>query len=163
MNSPTRVYVAASWFRKAEMVGVQERLEREGYKVVSTWPNEPDGPHHTQDTVRYTDAYLEDVAVRDKHEIQSCDVLLFFANNPKTPQIGGGRHFELGYATGQGKDVIIVGSAEHVFWHLPEFMHASTWRDVLNHLRTVDLKKPLPLTQTAFFVLNPEPVRNVGD
>lgn len=153
MSVPTRVYVAASWSRKAEMAGVQERLAKEGYAIVSTWPNEPDGPHHTQDTVRYTDAYLEDVAVRDKQEIASCDVLLFFANNPKTPQIGGGRHFELGYATGREKEVIIVGAAEHVFWHLPTFMHASTWADILRHLRTVDQKKPFSFPPSAFYTI----------
>jgi nucleoside 2-deoxyribosyltransferase len=129
------IYLAASWSRKHDMGQVAVALQEHGHNIVSTWLTEPDGPHHAvAEDGRYADEWLEDVAHQDIRDLDQANVLVLVAENPRTPMIGGGRHFEFGYAYKAGLPIIVWGESEHVFGHLSEVEHVYSFGALLTAL-----------------------------
>lgn len=105
-----KIYIAASYPRKAEALDVAAKMKAMGYCVVSSWLYENEGYHGEDIDVR-----MRASARRDLQEIQECDMLVSLVGDDQTH---GGRHSELGVALALGKIVIIIGAREQVFhWH----------------------------------------------
>jgi nucleoside 2-deoxyribosyltransferase len=114
---PMKIYLAGSWSRKHELQGYRKVLERLGFTVTSRWLDEEDGPHsvYTPDNHYYHQLNAQ----RDISDISRSDlVICFTSTDPTVPVIGGGRHYEMGYADALWKKLIYVGAREHVFHYL---------------------------------------------
>lgn len=129
MNA-TNLYLAASWSRKNEIADLADNIQRTYpgiFHIVSTWVDEEHEHHSSQ--YPYAADYLQSIAIQNAAELDAADVLILFADDPTVPKIGGGKHWEFGYAYARQKTCIIVGLQEHVFYHMPGVFHA----DCLDH------------------------------
>ena len=124
----TRIYIAARYGRRAEMVEAARQLEALGHEVVSRWIY---GEHEAIDATATVEERrlwaLEDVA-----DIDRAQMLVSFTEEPGAAGGGrGGRHVETGYALGCGKLVEVVGPTENVFHTLPQVRRWETWGECL--------------------------------
>src|SRR4029077_9900077 len=105
-QSELAVYLAARYSRKNEIKEKAEELTNLGITVTSRWFNEA-----------ATESGLgnENYGVQDIEDIDACDILILFSEDPKEAYPRGGRHFESGYAFGKGKPVIVIGPIENCF------------------------------------------------
>lgn len=104
-----KIYIAARYDRRIELLELKAMLEDRGHTVTSTWLS---GIGETWTR--------EECATCDIYDIAIADVLISIAENPNSGTYNsGGRHVELGYALAVNKRCIIVGHRENVFHHLP--------------------------------------------
>jgi hypothetical protein len=119
-----KIYLAARYGRKSELIDYAEQLTALGFTVVSRWlTSDRDSLAH-EDWIKY--------AVWDLEDIASVDTVISFTQEPRAA-IGtrGGRHVEFGYAHALGKRLIIVGPREHVFHWLPNAEHCESWHEAM--------------------------------
>jgi hypothetical protein len=117
-----RIYIAAAYERKNEMIIVAEKLKRAGHEVTSRWffmdPNA---------------SWLE-ASVMDLADIDNSEILLSFTHPRGTGPSGGGRHVEFGYAMAKGKRLVIIGESENVFHdskNVSIYKSLNSWLDQL--------------------------------
>lgn len=135
-----RIYLAARYSRREELLGVRDVVEAMGGVVTSRWLN---GDHQLSDTGtpigENGEALVENgdgdraAALRakfaqdDYDDVMSAQTLIAFTEEPRTSNSRGGRHVELGLALAWRKRVIVVGPRENVFCWLPEVEHYGSW------------------------------------
>ena len=121
-----KFYLAARYIRRRQMLEIASELQALGHSVVSTWI---DGHHETRPGIDGDATVAEKAlwAIEDVHDIERCDCLLAFTEEPRSGNSRGGRHVELGIALGLGKQVIICGPRENVFCCLPEVEAYDSW------------------------------------
>lgn len=145
----SKIYLAASFSRMDEMREHRTVLEADGHTVVSRWLDETHGKHsvfwdqNDANTANACAAFAE----RDLADLENAEILVFFANDPLVPWVGGGRHVELGYALALNKEVYLIGEREHVFTYLPDVIKVRDLDDVRLHLGAeVEMNDWLELT-----------------
>lgn len=128
-----RIYLAARYSRRLEMVGYADQLRALGYTISSSWI---DGHHETRPDIDATGTIAEQGswADEDVYDLQQSDAIICFANPPGEPGRGG-RHVEFGLAIAYGLRLALVGQREHVFHCLPEVDQYDTWEQCLAALR----------------------------
>ena len=118
-----RVYLAAAWGRREEILRVADRLCLEGIDVTSGWLTEEEGMQSGS-----KERFLRERAYVDLQDVDRADVLVRFADTPRTRSvpralISGARMFEMGYAKAKGKGLIVVGGKQNVFDRLDGIIH----------------------------------------
>lgn len=112
-----RIYLAARYVRKAELVHYAAVLRHLGHVCSPRWLySEHDLPAGAP-----PEAGLQ-FALEDWQDIQAADCVISFteAPSPDTPgRARGGRHVEFGIAVALRKRVLVVGWRENVFHYLP--------------------------------------------
>ena len=117
-----RIYVAASYPRKAEARRIANRLTELGHIIVtSRWVHEDEGYDKDERGETEAELYerLSEAAVRDIEDIKKADYLVCLTDGEKQ-LTHGGRHSELGMALELGKGVAIIGPRESVFHYHPD-------------------------------------------
>lgn len=108
-----RVYVAASYSLREEMVAVHEQLRLCGHEPVSRWVE------GAEEQAGMTQAQK---AVLDLTDVARADAILFFCNRSEGAR-GGGRWFEFGAAYAMGNTCVQVQregtDLESIFNHAP--------------------------------------------
>ena len=127
-----KVYLAAQYSWKRALQGNAETLDGIGIDSTSRWLQEKYDPEMT---IAGTDGDWAQIARMDLEDIQEADMLIHFTVPETTPTLRGGRHVECGYALALGKQVVIVGPKENIFYHLPEVKQFSCWGDCYQWLR----------------------------
>jgi len=105
-----KIYIAARYDRRFEMLGVAATLNRAGHEVTSTWI-----------AGRADDLELV-AAVEDLGDLARAECLVAFTEPPERGvawAARGGRHVEFGVALAAGKRLCVVGPRENIFHHLP--------------------------------------------
>jgi len=128
MPRPPKLYLAGSWECREEFRDYRQVIEALGFEVTSEWLDEEDAPHSV-----YTPALAVShraSAIRDIENIESADFVVCFTEDPLVPRVGGGRHWECGYAYAVGLPVVYVGEKEHIFHHLPSATFLPTLNDL---------------------------------
>jgi nucleoside 2-deoxyribosyltransferase len=120
----TRVYLAAMYSRRLEMRALAQHLTVLGYEVTSRWVLEG---LENQDQAG--------AAIMDLEDVDRAGVLVFFAQPHGSANVGGGRHFEFGYAWARGKLCVVVGTQEHVFCHLPGLHYVAGPGELVTRIR----------------------------
>ena len=118
-----RVYLAAAWGRRAEILRVANRLRLEGVVITSSWLTEEEGMQSGS-----KERFLRERAYVDLQDVDRADILVRFADMPRTRKvakalISGARMFEMGYAKAKGKTLYVVGGKQNVFDRLDEIVH----------------------------------------
>jgi hypothetical protein len=135
------IYLAARYSRYPEMQKIRAEVEALGkYKVISRWIN---GEHSIEAHSYPTeDKYIEErakLAAEDLEDLEAAQRVICFTEGPDTQYARGGRHVEFGYALCEakhlGKDIIVVGHRENVFYCLPHILFCRTWEEAKEHLR----------------------------
>ena len=118
-----KIYLAAAWGRREEILRVADRLRLVGVEITSNWLTEEEGMQSGS-----KERFLRERAYVDLQDVDRADVLVRFADMPRTRKvpralISGARMFEMGYAKAKGKGLIVVGGKQHVFDRLADVIH----------------------------------------
>lgn len=123
-----KVYLAARYSRRTELLGYAAELDACGIEVTARWIQ---GLHEIppKGVEANSAKHHQWCAMDDIEDIEAADVLVAFTEDADNVhwRNTGGRHVELGYAFGRGKHIIICGHHENVFCHLPVFGFAADW------------------------------------
>lgn len=126
-----RGYLAARYSRRLELCDYKVALEERGYHVPARWLL---GKHQVEglvdnnaDTFVVPNEEASGFAIDDAEDIDDSDFLIAFTEEPRVGGTRGGRHWELGYASGlrrarwpeRDPRIFLVGPLEHVFTSLP--------------------------------------------
>ena len=134
-----KIYLAARYTQKEEMLVVRNVMRKAGIVCTATWLNEPHTPGTTLDQVTEND--LCEFAQQDMDDIRRCDIFVLFSVDPLLPTVRGGRHVETGYALGVGKPVYVVGPRENIFHYLPGVKHFACIAELLSAIKEVEEEK----------------------
>jgi hypothetical protein len=142
-----RIYLAARYPRREELCGYRSELEARGHQVTSRWLDGPAQvlPDGTALGAQRESRFEADdpreaatralFARRDLADIDAAELLIAFTEDPALPSppgaARGGRHADLGYATGRGMPVIVCGPRENLFCHLPQVTWFPGWAEFL--------------------------------
>lgn len=143
-----KVYLAAMYSLKEMVRKRAEDLSRLGIECTSTWLDEPHAPSTGLKEV--TPEFCIETAHKDLSDILRSDVMVLFTEEPTTPTLRGGRHFESGFAYGiamaqtlklvaedafvRPMQVMTVGPRENIFHHLELIRNHGSWNDALLYL-----------------------------
>jgi len=124
-----KIYLAASYVRRLEMLGYKQLLEEDGYIVTSEWVT---GIHEQTPWTETT------YAQHDLQCIREADIFMGFTEpeNVNSKYKRGGRHVEFGYAVAYGKRLVIVGPLENAFYHLLNVIQFSDFAKARTYLRS---------------------------
>lgn len=122
-----KIYTAARYARREEILDYAKKLSAAGHVVTARWVN---GDEEGKS--------LEDIAVMDLDDVKAADMVLVFTDPYKSLQTGGGRHTELGLGYALGKHVWIVGEKEQVFHSLPGVKQFNNTDEVIGALKAFD-------------------------
>lgn len=120
-----KIYLAASYHRRLEMVGYAQQLTEAGHSTTSVWIT---GAHEGWPEAR--------CAEDDMRGIDYADCVISFSEPPEADasRKRGGRHVEFGYAVAHSKFIVLVGPRENVFHHLSEVYQYDTFEEALTEL-----------------------------
>lgn len=136
-----KIYLAAKFERREELMGISFILSRNGFPVVSRWV---DGTHERQfkelsgQFGRSTEAdiwFQAKVAGEDIDDISSADMIVLFTEKPYSKLDRGGRHTEFGIARGLKKILVVVGPRENVFHYTPDVYVFSNFENFIQALK----------------------------
>ena len=120
-----KIYLAAAWSRREEILSVAERLRAVGVEITSKWLTEESGM-----MVGGEEKFLRERAYIDLEDVDAADALVRFTDTVPTdvslvPKhlISGARMFEMGYAKARGKTLYVVGGKQNVFDRLDGIIH----------------------------------------
>lgn len=127
-----KIYLAARYSRREEMLANARILNAIGHWVTSRWINGEHEMHDDRPAPELARQFAED----DIADLEAADLVVAFTEEPgaKKGRARGGRHVELGYALGMGKQVVVVGHRENVFCHLPQVIHFEDFKRLVEWL-----------------------------
>ncbi len=128
----TRVYLAASYPRHAEMKQLRDRLREAGVEVTSRWIDMHSGQAPDAANRWWSRAISPGAFARaDVEDVLFADVFVIISGGPST---SGGRHFKTGLAYAHGKRIVLIGPRENVFHCLPTVFQLDTVDDLVTLL-----------------------------
>jgi len=130
-----KIYLAARFGRRAELLNYKTSLEVHSHVVTSRWLTQPD-----QDDIHqrnYSEEQRLQFAINDYADVLVAHALIAFTEPRDRDTPGGkrgGRHVELGIALALHKEVFVVGYRENVFCHLSSVRFFETFHQLLEAL-----------------------------
>ena len=146
-----KVYLAAAWSRRLEILEVAHKLENVGVEITSNWLTEEAGMN-----TGAREKFLRDRAYIDLADVDRADILVRFTDpeyletdvyeayttllrNPVPRKLlSAARMVEMGYALAKGKTVIVIGGKQNVFDRVASVVHLDTVDDLVRYLSQED-------------------------
>lgn len=125
-----KIYTAARYARREEILGYAKKLEDAGHIVTARWV-------HGEEEGKSQEA----IALLDWEDVIKAEMALVFTDPYGSLHKGGGRHTELGMAYALKKHVWIVGEKEQVFHSLPGIKQ---FKDIDNVISALSVYKTEP-------------------
>jgi len=122
-----KIYLAARYSRREELLRYAADLEERGYTVTSRWLQ---GSHQIDDVGLSVEAKREErerFAREDWEDLKGADACISFTEVLRTSNSRGGRHVEFGGALAFGQTVIVIGPRENVFHCLAQVKLFPDW------------------------------------
>ena len=135
-----KIYLASRYSRIEEMQTYADQLYANGHEITSRWIK---GNHQISDeglSIQAEESKRIQFAQEDLEDLSTADIIIAFTEEPRATNSRGGRHVELGYALGLGKQIIIIGHRENVFCCLPEMYWLPGW-DTIQIINGIKLIK----------------------
>lgn len=133
-----RIYIAAPYPRREELIPIAHELLAMGHFLTCRWlfVNEEDNLKSA--ATREERAKLKTLyALQDLDDVKAADIVLSFSVDPdryKELEVGrGGRHVEFGAGYVLNKKMIVVGKNENIFHSLPGVMVFEDWAEARVH------------------------------
>jgi hypothetical protein len=116
-----KIYMAARYSRRLEILAYATALAAEGHEITSRWLN---GTHEARDgdTRRWGEFAQDDI-----DDIGQSDTVIAFTERDGPGRNRGGRHVEFGVGLITGRKMIVIGPVENVFHALPGVLQFDTW------------------------------------
>ncbi|SPD73794.1 hypothetical protein PITCH_A1970013 [uncultured Desulfobacterium sp.] len=111
-----KIYLAARYGRRKEMLEFANSLLHMGHTVTSRWIK---GDHQVSDAALDCGPDTTRFAVEDLEDLMASSCCIMFSEVPRGTTSRGGRHVEFGIAVGRGMRCIVIGPRENVFHSLP--------------------------------------------
>jgi len=127
-----KIYLAARYSRREELLTYRADLEAMGHIVTSRWLN---GSHQVSDEGLSAEApteMRERFALEDWNDLYDASHCIAFTEEPRVSNSWGGCHVELGAALAWRKAVLVCGPLENVFCCLPDVEHFDDWAALLD-------------------------------
>ena len=128
-----KIYLAAHYSRKAEVIDAVRDLEKAGVRVVSTWHLERMAADSNLDAA--TGRTWRRLATRDIKELRAATCIVFFSFDGHDLFTRGGHCVELGYAIAKKKRIVIVGPFQNIFCYLKGVKRFEMWDDAFKWLK----------------------------
>ncbi len=131
-----RIYVAGKWSEKEAIRAFMERLRKAGHEITEDWTQHPASaePGKAKDST-----LLALDAAADLRGIKNAQILIAVMQDSKYPYRG--TFFEIGFALGLGKGVMIVASSDPeaafravAFFHVATIIKVNTEDDAMTVL-----------------------------
>lgn len=116
----TKIYLAARYPRRYELIEHADKLIKAGYDITSKWI------YGQEEGMTY-----REIAVMDIEDVDAADVVMSFTEIGSPPHVRGGRHVEFGYGLAKGKQCVTIGEWENVFHYYPSVVVYDTVEDFL--------------------------------
>jgi len=132
-----KIYLAARFGRRDELLGYQASLEIHGHRVTSRWLTQHQQLDLHHPAARYDDDQRQLFALQDYEDVLAAHALVAFTEPRDGDSPGGkrgGRHVELGLALALHKEIYVVGHRENVFCWLPQVTFFETFHQLLEAL-----------------------------
>lgn len=140
-----KIYLAARYSRREELLTYRADLEAMGHTVTSRWLN---GSHQISDeglSAEGTREERERFALEDWNDLYDASHCIVFTEEPCGSNSRGGRHVEAGAALAWRKQLTVVGPLENVFYCLGDVEHFDDWAALLDVYGWAHVE-PLPLS-----------------
>jgi nucleoside 2-deoxyribosyltransferase len=124
------IYLAARYGRKNELAERARELQALGVTITSRWHNNPSEPYPRTNYERHP--AMTNIAEQDLLDIHRAEALLVFTEEGRI--LGGGHHWETGYAYAQKKTIYLLGPRYTVFYHLADVRQYHSWEELKHHL-----------------------------
>lgn len=123
-----KIYLAAAYGRREEMLEVAKVVEAAGHTVTSRWIQ---GLHDTPPAGAEVDSpeHQRWCANDDLADIWMADCIINFTGGGNKSR--GGRHVEFGFGIALELRLLIVGECENVFHHLEDVQRFDTIEEAL--------------------------------
>ena len=130
-----KFYLCAPTSMAREMEFHRFSIYRSGHVVTSRWHTGKLG----NPRLELNDPMILQRAIDDIRDLENSDVLIAFTG----PAGRGGRHYETGYAAGNGIDVWLIGQMEHAFHslHYHPGKQFDSWQECLDHITILTVRK----------------------
>ncbi len=121
-------YLAGRYSRREELCGYAKDLGERGHEVRARWLKGQHQAHDLTNADGIPTLDAQEFAIDDLEDIAGADFLIAFTEEPRTEATRGGRHWEVGFASGlrfqrwpfsTSPYIHIVWPIEHVFMALP--------------------------------------------
>ena len=127
-----RIYLAAQFGRREELLEYATELRAAGHEVTSRWLAMHDNPPLAAEIELAADSIDPEAAtfaISDRTDVFRSEALIAFTEPlGGRPFAGrGGRHVEIGWAQEWGKKIVAVGGVENPAHVLPGVVHVSAW------------------------------------
>lgn len=131
-----KIYLAARYSRREELLSYTVELQHIGHEVTSRWLN---GGHGIpREGLSEDSGFASEVrarfAIEDWDDLMEADAVISFTEAPRSNHSRGGRHVEFGAAVAASKRIIVVGYRENVFHCLPCVEFYSSWQELIANL-----------------------------
>jgi hypothetical protein len=127
-----KIYLAARYDRREEMLEYARQLREDGHEITSRWIYGHDVPDGLppQESFRLHQQYAQE----DLDDVYCSRVFILFSDPPGVG-VRGGKHVETGYALALWKRCFVVGRRENIFHYLQEVELHETFDSVRELLR----------------------------
>lgn len=122
-----KIYLAARYSRREELLGYARELEAMGHTITSRWLQ---GNHQIDDrglSEEGSAAERTRFAEEDLDDLLAAECCVSFTEAPRSASSRGGRHVEFGIALQAGHLCIVCGPRENVFHCLPQVVWFPDW------------------------------------
>lgn len=150
-----KIYLAARYSRREELVAYRKQLQDIGHDVQARWlngehqlandgtPIGENGAALVEGTLRSGEQLSEHeqteraaalrtkFALDDWGDVNAAELVISFTEPPRSKANRGGRHVEYGIALANKARVIVVGHRENIFHWLPVVEFCPAWEDAL--------------------------------
>ena len=133
-----KIYLAARYSRRQELLGYAAQLEELGHSVTSRWLA---GNHQIRDD-QLNDG-LDELALAQRYaredlvDVAQADLVISFTEEARSTTSRGGRHTEYGFALALRKRLWLIGPRENVFHCAADGIFAD-WTGALKALLLLD-------------------------
>ena len=134
-----KIYLAARYSRRAELLEYAGELREAGHEVTSTWLQGEHQLANRYNTAGAVEAATDTVpmvarpfALADYADVWAADIVVSFTEAPRSGASRGGRHVEFGLALAWNKTVLVVGPRENVFHTLPQVAQFDSWGEAMH-------------------------------
>jgi len=123
-----KVYLAAAFSRRKEILKVAGKLRQLGHTITSRWLTEAPNMNLVQG------------AIRDVSDVRASNVLIRFTDDLTADLVPshlatGSRMFECGLAYERKIPVVVVGGYQPIFDHLPDVNHVRDIKELIKWLK----------------------------
>lgn len=124
-----KIFLAGSFYKKEKLRDIRTILQNNFFEVVSGWLDD----HGNTDTEYMPPEDLRnEIALKNEEDIKKCDIFLIIAS---FSGMQSNTMYEMGFASGIGKQLHFIGEREKLFHFMDKVHHSENLYDWMKQVR----------------------------